>query len=61
MARKAKGKRPVYFDDPQIDKLLGIVLALAGEVSVLREHNAALGLLCLWRAGTCNLNKGTGL
>ena len=38
MAKKAKGKRPVYFDDPQIDKLLGIVLALAGEVSVLRER-----------------------
>ncbi len=38
MARKAKGKRPVYFDDPQIDKLLGIVLALTGEVSVLRER-----------------------
>lgn len=38
MAKKAKGKRPVYFDDPQLDKLLAIVLALAGEVSVLRER-----------------------
>lgn len=38
MAKKAKGKRPVYFEDPQIDKLLAIVLALAGEVSVLRER-----------------------
>jgi hypothetical protein len=38
MAKKAKGKRPVYFDDPQIDKLLAIVLALAGEVSVLRDR-----------------------
>ncbi len=38
MVKKAKGKRPVYFDDPQLDKLLGIVLALAGEVSVLRER-----------------------
>lgn len=33
-----KGKRPVYFDDPQIDKLLAMVMALTGEVSVLRER-----------------------
>lgn len=38
MAKKAKGKRPIYLDDPQIDKLLAIVMALAGEVSVLRER-----------------------
>jgi hypothetical protein len=38
MAKKAKGKRPVYFDDPQTDKLLAIVMALAGEVSVLHER-----------------------
>ncbi len=38
MAKKAKGKRPVYFDDPQIDKLLAIAIALAGEVSVLHER-----------------------
>ena len=38
MAKKAKGKRPVYLDDPQVDKLLSIVLALAGEVSVLRDR-----------------------
>ena len=38
MARKAKGKRPTFFDDPQIDKVVGIVMALAGEVSVLRER-----------------------
>lgn len=38
MTKKAKGKRPVYFDDPQIDKLLAIAIALAGEVSVLRER-----------------------
>lgn len=38
MVKKAKGKRPVYFDEPQLDKLLAIVMALAGEVSVLRER-----------------------
>jgi hypothetical protein len=35
---KAKGKRPHYFDDPAIDRTLSIVMALVGEVSVLRER-----------------------
>ena len=35
---KAKGKRPAYFDDPAIDRTLSIVMAIAGEVSVLRER-----------------------
>lgn len=35
---KAKGKRPRYFDDPAIDRTLSIVMALAGELSVLRER-----------------------
>ena len=35
---KAKGKRPQYFDDPAIDRVLSILLAVAGEVSVLRER-----------------------
>ena len=38
MAKKAKGKRPIYFNDPQIDKLLTVILALTGEVSVLHER-----------------------
>ena len=38
MAKKAKGKKPTFFADPQIDKLMAIVMALAGEVSVLRER-----------------------
>lgn len=38
MAKQTKGKRPVYFDDPQVDQLLSIVLELMGEVSVLRER-----------------------
>ena len=38
MVKRAKGKRPLYLGDPQIDKLLAIVMALAGEVSVLRER-----------------------
>jgi hypothetical protein len=35
---KAKGKRPAYFDDPAQDRMLSILMALVGEVSVLRER-----------------------
>ncbi len=35
---KAKGKRPQYFEDPAIDRTLSIVMALVGEVSVMRER-----------------------
>jgi hypothetical protein len=35
---KARGKRPAFFDDPAIDRLLSIVMALAAEVSVARER-----------------------
>ena len=35
---KAKGKRPVYFDEPEDDRILSILMAVVGEVSVLRER-----------------------
>ncbi|HEX8756478.1 MAG TPA: hypothetical protein VF745_09075 [Steroidobacteraceae bacterium] len=35
---KAKGRRPQYFDDPALDRLLSMVMAVVGEVSVLRER-----------------------
>lgn len=35
---KAKGKRPAYFEDPAIDRTLSLVMALVGEVSVMRER-----------------------
>ncbi|MDT7935023.1 MAG: hypothetical protein RQ833_10550 [Sphingomonadaceae bacterium] len=35
---RAKGKRPDYFDDPAIDRVLSIVLALVAEVSVQRQR-----------------------
>ena len=38
MLRKAKGKRPVYFENPECDRLLAITMALAGELSVVRER-----------------------
>jgi peptidoglycan hydrolase-like protein with peptidoglycan-binding domain len=36
--RTAKGKKPQYFSDPAIDKLLSIVISMAGELSVARER-----------------------
>jgi hypothetical protein len=38
LQKKAKGARPSYFQDPAIDKILSITLALAGEVAVLRDR-----------------------
>lgn len=36
--KRAKGKRPDYFEDPAIERLLSITMALVGEVSVLRQR-----------------------
>lgn len=36
--KRAKGKRPDYFDDPATDRLMSIALALTAEVSVLRQR-----------------------
>lgn len=35
---KAKGRRPYFFDDPAVDKLLAITMAMAGELAVTRER-----------------------
>lgn len=35
---KAKGKRPRYFDDPAEDRTLSILMAVVGEVAVMRER-----------------------
>ena len=40
--RRAKGKRPEYFEDPAVDRLYSVVMALVGEVSVLRERSDTL-------------------
>lgn len=42
LPRKAKGQRPVYFDDPAIDKLISMVFSLASEMSVLYERQDTL-------------------
>ncbi len=36
--RTAKGKKPAYFADPATDKLLQMVITLAGELSVVRDR-----------------------
>lgn len=36
--KRAKGKRPDYFDDFATDRLMSIVMALVAEVSVLRQR-----------------------
>lgn len=36
--RRAKGKRPEYFDDPAMDRVLSILMAVVAEVSVLRQR-----------------------
>lgn len=36
--KKAKGKRPEYFDAPENERILSILMAVVGEVSVLRER-----------------------
>lgn len=38
LPRKAKGERPYFFEDPAVDKLLAMLMALAGEVSVMRDR-----------------------
>lgn len=35
---KAKGRRPDFHEDPAIDRLLSLTMAVVGEVSVLRER-----------------------
>lgn len=35
---KPKGKRPYFFDDPAVERVLAITLALAQEVAVTRER-----------------------
>ncbi|MEO0419129.1 MAG: hypothetical protein AAF249_09705 [Pseudomonadota bacterium] len=36
--KRAKGKRPEYFDEPAVDRLYSVVFAIAAELSALRER-----------------------
>ncbi len=37
-SQRASGKRPQFFDDPAVERVLAITLALAAELSVARER-----------------------
>ncbi len=37
-AARAKGKRPWYLNDPEVEKVLSIAMALAAELAVCRER-----------------------
>lgn len=50
----ASGKRPLFFDNPDIDRLIAIVLAMAGELAVARERLDTVERL-LARHGTLSL------
>ncbi len=36
--RRPKGKRPWFFEDPAVEKVLNITMAVAGELAVTRER-----------------------
>ncbi|MEM7540848.1 MAG: hypothetical protein AAF384_04595 [Pseudomonadota bacterium] len=38
LKRKAKGERPYFFDDPNVDKVVSMVMGLAGEVAVMHDR-----------------------
>jgi len=38
LPRVTKGKRPYFFDDPNIDQMMTFILELTMEVSVVRER-----------------------
>ena len=42
LKRRAKGERPYFFEDPNIDKVIGMVMGLAGEVSVMHDRQDTL-------------------
>ncbi|MCS6807411.1 MAG: hypothetical protein RML40_01610 [Bacteroidota bacterium] len=35
---KSKGKRPYFFDDPAVERVLAITMAVAGELAVVHER-----------------------
>ncbi len=37
-SNKSKGKRPYFFDDPAVERVLNITMAVAGELAVARER-----------------------
>lgn len=38
LKRKAKGERPYFFEDPNVDRVVSMVMGLAGEVAILHDR-----------------------
>lgn len=38
MSRRAKGRRPYFFDNYEVDMLLSMLMAVAGELAVTRDR-----------------------
>ena len=38
LKRKARGERPYFFEDPSVDRVIAMVMGLAGEVAVLHDR-----------------------
>ena len=51
LQRKAKGERPTFFQDPNVDKVIAMVMGLAGEVAVMRDRVDTLERLLEKSAG----------
>ncbi|MDA0824214.1 MAG: hypothetical protein O3C28_17590 [Proteobacteria bacterium] len=51
LQRKAKGERPTFFQDPNVDKVIAMVMGLAGEVAVMHDRLDTLERLVEKSAG----------
>ena len=51
LQRKAKGERPAFFADPNVDKVIAMVMGLAGEVAVMHDRMDTLERLLAKKAG----------
>lgn len=51
MRRTIRGGRAYFFDDPAIDKLLNMLVVMAGEVWTLRERLAAMEAIQVRQGG----------
>jgi hypothetical protein len=49
--RKAKGERPTFFQDPNVDKVIAMVMGLAGEVAVMHDRMDTMERLLKKKAG----------
>lgn len=51
LQRKAKGERPAFFQDPSVDKVIAMVMGLAGEVAVMHDRMDTMERLLKKKAG----------